>query len=305
MLLNFVVNPVTVYGGEGWNPDSKRLGGTEESVVEWAKEFARRGHDVRVYYDGKEGEWHGAKYLDYSKYRTADREINVKHATFHNTDSFYFTNETDAGKHDLSGYEAVIWPSKWAMDNIKTNAKKIRIVPHGYDPKKIYPEQKIPKTVLYASSPDRGLDNLIKVWPEVVKAHPDAMLIVTYGVDKLDIPNVTCLGEVDEDMMNSLIRTSDIWCHPANGGELYGMVGVKAQVAQCVPVYFPTMALQETVRHGVACNSDFLATGLIGILDDEKRKQYIRNRLAREDYPTWEQSANILEAIMLEYKRNG
>lgn len=295
--LAFLVNEVA----GGWSPKSTRLGGTEESVVEWAKQFKFRGYEVKVFHNGEHGNYDGVEYLDREKYRGGDGiTINLKSPEVDPREpTFYFTNETDIRGKDLTRYSGVIWPSKWAMDNIPVKAKKIRIVPHGYDPKKIYPETKVPKTVLYASSPDRGLDNLLEVWPEVYAEHPDANLILTYGTPA-NGEGIMTMGEVNEDTMNSLIRNSDIWCHPASGGELYCMVGVKAQVAQCVPVYFPIMALQETVRYGIATNKQYLAVALKGILGDEKRKEYIRNRLAMQEYPTWEISANILETVIKE-----
>src|ERR1019366_5284706 len=122
------------------------------------------------------------------------------------------------------------------------------LLPPGDDNSQILPDRKLPRTVLYASSPDRGLSTLLKVWPEVIRSTLNAQLLLTYGA-KANLPNVIPLGEVDDDEMNDIYRTTDIWCHPANGGELYCVTGIKAQASGCVPVVFPTMALAETVRH--------------------------------------------------------
>ena len=40
--------------------------------------------------------------------------------------------------------------------------------------------------LIYASSYDRGLQHLLKIWPEVVKKYPDATLDVFYGWNLFD-----------------------------------------------------------------------------------------------------------------------
>ena len=42
-------------------------------------------------------------------------------------------------------------------------------------------------TLFYGSSPDRGLDMLLYMWPDIKKAYPDAELHVCYGWKFFDI----------------------------------------------------------------------------------------------------------------------
>lgn len=303
MVISFLVNPVV----NGWNPTDTRLGGTEESVVRWAEELVKRGHSVRVYHNRRGNDPYsyellgtGVHYSPRENYEDrADVTINIKSPEVSPKElTFYLTNETDATRLDLSAYKAVIWPSKWANDNIPVNNPQKYILPHGYDSDKIKPGKKINKQVLYASSPDRGLDLLLACWPSVYEAHPDANLIVTYGAPAQDIPGVTFLGEVDEGMMNELYATSDVWAHPCSGGELYGITGIKAQASGCVPVYIPIMALSETVKHGVACDEFNFRDRLIRTLGDEELKANIREQLSKEDFVDWKKSTTILEYII-------
>lgn len=299
MRINFLVNPVV----NGWEPTDTRLGGTEESVVRWAEELAARGHKVQVFRNGHQWlaptEYNGVAYGPREMYRGGGGVcINIKSSEVSPKEpTFYLTNEIDATRLDLSFYKAVIWPSKWAVDNIPVNNKTV-ILPHGYDSDKVKPGKKIAKQVLYASSPDRGLDLLLACWPSVYEAHPDANLIVTYGAPAQDIPGVTFLGEVDEDMMNELYATSDVWAHPCSGGELYGITAIKAQASGCVPVYIPTMALSETVKHGIVCNEFNFRDKLIQTLGDETLKDNIREQLSKEDFVDWKKSTDILENII-------
>ena len=308
MRINFLCNEVF----DGWEPTDKRLGGTEESIVRWAEELERRGHEVVVYYNPRTEE---QEYDENSKLHYIAREayinegayeylgnslcINVKSSEVAPKEpTLYLTNEVDADTKDLSHYEAVIFPSEWALENIPVNNPRKFILAHGYDETKINTSQpKINKQCLYASSPDRGLETLEQIWPSVVNEHPDAQLIVTYG-GKINTPNTTC-GEFTEEEMNNLFNTSDIWIHPCSGGELYGISGIKAQAAGAIPVYFPTMALAETVKGGVACTDarDMYNT-LCELLGNQEAKDVYREELAKIKFPTWKDSTDRLEEII-------
>lgn len=291
MVINFVVNEVA----GGWEPTDARLGGTEEAVVRWAEEFVKQDHEVRVYRNGHGGfhAHNGVHYEDRELYgqHGGDICINVKSSEIPPKEpTIYFTNELNASDLDLSKYDAVVWPSNWAKDNIPVNNKNVYVVPHGYDETRIYPGKKIPKQCLYASSPDRGLDLLLSVWPEVYQVHPDATLIVTYGAEGR-IPGVTFLGSVDEDFMDELYRTSEFWVHPCTGVELFCITGLKAQAAGCWPVIIPAMALQETVHFGDFATEDDYADTLIHALGK-------RHIIPSTYLPTYKTSADELMKII-------
>lgn len=276
MRISFLVNEIA----GGWKPTDTRLGGTEESIVEWAKELTKRGHEVTVYDNDTRSRYAGG----------GDICINVKSSEIPPKEpTLYLTNETNASDLDLSAYLGVVWPSQWAVDNIPVNNKTF-ILPHGYDPEKIYPDKKIPKQCFYASSPDRGLDILLEAWPSVHRVHPDATLLLTYG-GHATFPGIINMDECDEDTMNEIYRTSDIWCHSANGGELYCMTGVKAQAAGCWPVVIPTMALKETVRYGTMSTPENYARDLISALDGHETPPILK-------YPTWKDSTDKLLEII-------
>lgn len=296
----FVVNEVA----GGWEPTDVRLGGTEEAVVKWAKQLSDMGHRVSVFRNGRDKANHIYGYVPYLPrqsywFNNVDVTINVKSSDFTpQGPTIYVTNELNAPNLDLSGYHAVVWPSQWAKDHIWVNNSNVQIIPYGYDASALYLPVKKSKQVLYASSPDRGLYDLLEVWPDVLKAHPDATLKVTYGALGESMKGVEFLGDVDEQSMNRLYRDSDIWCHPCTGVELFCISGLKAQAAACVPVYYPTMALGETVRAGIMTNHEMLTSDLIDILGDEKHKDEIRKELKGEIWPTWESTALVLLGLI-------
>lgn len=296
--VTYICNPVFTYGKIGWSPNDDFLAGTEESVREWAWRTKERGFDVEVYYNGQPAEYKGVHFLPYEAYIPGDIEVNVKHMDFRHHDPknvWYLTNEMDIAQKEkvLSQYAGVILPSKWAMDNLHYHGN-IKIVPHGYDKTLIYPEKKMSKQCLYASSPDRGLYELLDLWPEVVKRDPEAFLIVTYGGIQTTAPNVMFMGHVDEATMSTIYNTSDFWLHTCNGGELFCMAAIKAQVALAIPVYYPVMALTETVRRGVRTTSGDFVNDLVSVMNNKVLQQQIRYHLQTEDYADWSESTRIL-----------
>lgn len=285
MKINFLCNKVF----DGWKPTDTRLGGTEESIVQWCKELEKLGHQTTIYDNDTRDSYAGGD----------DVCINIKSSDIPPKEpTLYLTNETNATELDLSAYQGVIWPSEWAKKHIPVNNPNVYILPHGYDPEQIYPGKKIKKQCLYASSPDRGLERLLEVWPEVNALHPDATLVVTYGAD-VNLPGVINLGEVDEETMNDLYRTSDVWCHPDPTNELFCISGVKAQVSGCIPVITPAWALSETVKWGYFTTPKEYGDTLIKVLS---LSMSARNTLRKESlsyhYVDWRESTERLLKII-------
>lgn len=266
--INFLVNEVF----DGWEPTDTRLGGTERGVVEWAEELVKRGHGVEVHRNPRSSVTdttivNGVLYKPRQHECDADITINIKSPEVSpKGPTLFYTNDVDADKQDLSAYNGVVHISEWALENIPVNNPNRFVVQHGISPD-ITPLPKRSKQCLYASSPDRGLDTLLRVWPKVMRAHPDATLLVTYGADGPVYDGIDYLGEVDEETMHQLFRESEFWVHPANGGELQCITGMKAQAAGCWPIYFPIMALSETVKFGTKSTPETLAKDIISAMD--------------------------------------
>lgn len=302
--INFLVNEVA----GGWEATDTRLGGTEESVVRWAEELVKRGHRVMVFCNLRNDldiphDHNGVGYWDRSEwaYTPGDVCICVKDSSHVPVEpTLYLTNETNADQLDLSKYLGVIWPSKWARDNIKVNNPKTFILPHGYDDTLIYPSEKMTKQCFYASSPDRGLETLLKVWPKVHEIHPDAMLIVTYGAQPQNVPNVMFMGDCDEETMNDIYKTSEFWCHPCSGGELFGITGIKAQASGCIPVVIQTMALSETVQNGFICDDSAEYEQLLidALNTPSEVKEILREEMSAIHYDNWSDSTDKLLKII-------
>lgn len=140
------------------------------------------------------------------------------------------------------------------------------------------------RRVIYSSSPDRGLDILLEIWPRVREQVPDAELVSTYSrwydivaegnpviqaqrahiTELLDQPGVKRLhGGLGQKALAELMMSSLVWVHPSwysvgdmQMWETSCISAMEAQAAGCVVVASNWGALSETVQVGTLIDGD-------------------------------------------------
>jgi len=131
-----------------------------------------------------------------------------------------------------------------------------------------------PHHFIYASSPDRGLINLLRLWPEVLAMYPDATLDIFYGwrgINKLGSgvlgndqwvsrfekvrrdyeglryqKGIKEVGMVSHAQIAREFMRASAWLYPTSFTETFCSNAVKARAAGCVPVTTGLAALNET-----------------------------------------------------------
>lgn len=141
-------------------------------------------------------------------------------------------------------YYAVL--SEWAGNFLSTQGapkEKLVVFPNGVDlnrypaePSKHSPGD--PWEFFYSSSPDRGLADLLTMWPQIREIAPESKLNICYGIDHwaqsqkwshnmqaeaaltvlegLDQPGVAFHGKVGQDRLAEIQYNSDILAYPCN-----------------------------------------------------------------------------------------
>lgn len=160
---------------------------------------------------------------------------------------------------------------------------------HRYFESDALPERE--HRVIYSSSPDRGGDIMLEIWPQVREQVPDAELVLTYSRwfdlvagfyqsahnqlarirELLEQPGVSRIeGGLGQKDLAHLMRTASVWAHPSwytEGKSDDGTPGrefhetscisaMEAQAAGCVVVASNWGALTETVMHGTLVDGD-------------------------------------------------
>lgn len=176
--------------------------------------------------------------------------------------------------------------------------------------------------IVYGSSYDRGLEHLLKMWPDIKKEVPEAELHVFYGWQLFDIaypdnperkawkekmnelmkqPGITHLGRLSHEAVKKEFETAAIWAYPTHFGEISCITAMKAQANGAVPCVIDYAALKETVQFGVKIKGDIYdpetkelyKNGLIALLRDEKYQEDVRAEMipwANEHF-SWESVA--------------
>lgn len=84
--------------------------------------------------------------------------------------------------------------------------------------------------------PRKGLDVLLRAWPQVRVRQPDAELVLI-GPDRTDLPaGVTALGRVGDAEKRRTLASSLVFVAPNLGGESFGIVVAEGMAAGCAVV---------------------------------------------------------------------
>lgn len=197
---------LTGRGAEPWDETSlaKGVGGSETAVIQLTRYWSQRGYKVTVYGDPVEGshiDKHGVEWLPYWMFNPKDTfDIFIGWRS-----TLYFSQPIKARKtfvdfHDMvssmnfdkeivKNIDHFMFKSQFQLEYAKEQYVKDKaiIVPNGFDESTITQSERDSNKVIYASSYDRGLYELLKYgWPIVKKHCPDAVLHVYYGWNIFD-----------------------------------------------------------------------------------------------------------------------
>lgn len=286
---------------EPWHPEiikAKGSGGTESCIVETANRFAADGWRVAVF--GSPGAYRGTT-VDGVEYWDTNKDFDVSEqwtvAVALRSPEFFDADISAETKvlwmHDVTVGDVQVGPwgdrfdrfdlmlgvSKWHAEHLR---KVYNIAPErvGYVNNAIYPErfnvvaERDPFKFVYASSPDRGLDNLLEIWPAIKQNYPEASLDVFYGwsaIDKIiarhpghpllwlkekinelmeavnEDGSIVWHDRVSRDALAEHYAKASIWAYPTAFCETFCITALETQAAGVIPVASQLAALQETV----------------------------------------------------------
>lgn len=286
------------YGCEPWNPQTfgkTGLGGSETAVIEMTKRLVRMGHKVRVYGDCAEleGIFDGVRYVHFDKFKNVECDVLVTSRRPHVVDDEFGVKARAVfcWVHDVSCGAALNHTRALRIDRFLCLSRWHRgffLETH----KNVHPDQVIvtrngidmgrfegtesgrdPHRAVYMSSPDRGLEVAVKIWPEVRKRVADATLHIYYGFHNWEVAarsindrgqldlierlkreveankphGVFYHGRQDQKMLAREFMKSGVWTYPTWFSESSCISAMEAQAAGLKIVTSPIAALNETV----------------------------------------------------------
>lgn len=293
-----VNNRVIIYCGESthpWSPNSVRkgIGGSEEAVIYISKELAKLGWNVDVYcICDAEGNYDGVMWKSLWSY--TDNEKCDVFVAWRNPEFLRIAPKT--GKkymwlHDVKldkdwdpslndKVDKVFFLTNYHRGLLKSLPEdKVFITGNGIIPdqfKQFDDVEKVKNRCVYISSPERGLEFLLKSWTDIKKNVPDATLAIYYGFDVWDICygndekmrkkketmlkaiadmkdlGVTYVGKVGHMELAEALARASYWLYPCIYPEISCISAMKAQASGCYPITSGYAALAETCKYGLA-----------------------------------------------------
>ena len=285
---------------ESWNANTIKesgIGGSETAVAAMAAEFVREGYQVVVCCacEGKEAVIDGVEYISLHKFQHfIDRHyIDVfiisrysyvlkyrvraakKYFWLHDMTAISTADDEKLLTAHVDSLDGVFCLSPWHRDFVtayhQIPIEKIIVTGNGIQTERF---KNIPvKTLnrfIYSSSPDRSLDKVLRLFPDIRKALPNATLHIYYGFDnwaksleRLQHPAQLALkaeidhlltqegvfyhGRVDQQTLANAFLESDIWLYPTKFTETYCITALEAQAAGALCVCTDLAGLSSTV----------------------------------------------------------
>jgi glycosyltransferase involved in cell wall biosynthesis len=297
----FYTNPLP----EVWHPstiETDGAGGSETAVVKIAQRFAADDWRVAVFgTPGKlRGEFEGVEYWDSTEFLP-----NEKFTVFVSSRSaqpFYADLQakfTCLWMHDVNMHEQlfpimhvpnkILGVSNWHAGHLARTysipSTKLGVMPNGIDIEN-YPEAWTDRgpiedpRFIYSSSPDRGLETLVSLWPVIKRMWPGATLDIFYGWNMFDkaiemharagspaehalrqlkdrILNqiqwlgedsgITQRGRINQKELALWQSKADVWFYPTAFMETFCITAIENQAAGVLPLTSNLAGLKEAV----------------------------------------------------------
>jgi glycosyltransferase involved in cell wall biosynthesis len=293
---------------EGWVPwgprahltgsgSSRMVGGSEQAVIHLAPELAALGYEVHVWASPMDrlGYERGVWWHHYAAFvPSEERDLVI---VWRRAEHLHQCVTEAAGRwpvwlwcHDvpdqrqahkynladkvvtLSNYQRSLFKAVSDLPN-----SKLLVLQNGLDAAATAAAasraagERDPHAVFYGSSGDRGLLHLLRMWPSVRDAVPDARLFATYRTDLMrwptnpktwfdiadaierlgaTLPGVTFYPGLPHDEYLSQAARCGVWAYPSNFEEISCIVAMEMQALGLEPVATDLAALMETVFDG-------------------------------------------------------
>jgi len=253
---------------EEWSPKSEStgLGGSEEAVINIARELTKLGWNITVWarVGDDEGTYDGVKYENYEYFDDVKCDVLVfwrqpsyvfeLKTRYNATQRFLWLHDTMPEheilpvKHDLtgifvlSGFHASLYPN--LRDKLIRTTNGINL---SHFEKKV---ERDPYKIVYGSSYDRGLKELLEMWGDIKAYEPRATLNVFYGMKAiqdeqfrdeikhlLNQEGVTDLGRISHEKVAKEFLSAGVWAYPCvTGDTLVDMPRDYTKYPQGVPI---------------------------------------------------------------------
>ena len=210
------------------------------------------------------------------------------------------------------------WHKNIFLEKYPQLKNKISLINNGIEPtyfkniKNNY--NKIKNKFIYSSRPERGLDILLNLWPQILEKLPNASLgIATYGnfpsnpkedelksiMDKFS-SSITFLGKLDANKLYEEMNSSEYWLYPTHWPETSCITALEMLMSEVICIYYPVAGLPYTVdKYGIQVSKGNEIETIVNLTEEDKINLKKNGRLYAESC-SWENRAKLwIETLSL------
>lgn len=269
----------------------KGIGGSETQAILLMREMAKLGYKIKIFNKCKEQHYdsggYDVEYIPYQEFGQYSKTIkynlfiasryldcfDIPFASDLNLAMIHdvFLIQGNRPQHDvhqdkIDKYLCLSNQHKqFVHQHHNIPLEKIVVTSNGLDFTRFEKEvAKDPYKMIYSSSPDRGLEVLLDLFPQVKAQVPETTLDIYYGfenfqnqeyVSKLmerinSTEGITYHGRVGQDVVAEAFQRSSIWAYPTWFEETYCITALEAMVGGSIVLSSDYWGLMDTVKDG-------------------------------------------------------
>ena len=148
---------------------------------------------------------------------------------------------------------------------------KISLINNGIDCQSfsnIVTNKKIKNKFIYSSRPDRGLNILLELWPQILENLPDATLVIsfygTFSSDQLTLKtiidsydSIQYLGKLNGQQLYEEMASSEYWLYPTHWPETSCITALEMLMSGVICLYYPVAGIVDTLgNYGIPLEKD-------------------------------------------------
>lgn len=338
--MRFILHSSSTFERWDWTATERGIGGSETCHIEWARRLAARGHHVisyapvpwssTLFHEGVW--WKPVEEADYSQpgtwlvFRAPELADQFPAERYPDQQRFLICQDVwypTLSKARADRFDAVIALCQehgryliehYSLENVGISSNGI-----SSDRMALLAEvERDPCRIIYASSPDRGLLTLLRIFRRVREQVPAAELHIYYGWNNIDKaiadwraahpgtghhpwekakadiaresaqPGVEWHGRIGQAELWSEYLRSGLWVYPTDFSETSCITCMEAQALGAIPVTRPYWPLAEHIEHGVLLEGNPVADKLVRaryvkeiveLMGDEERQAEIRSAM--------------------------
>lgn len=324
---------------------TKGLGGSETYIVELARYIQAEGtFDVTVFCrTSKLDMFEGVKYRPIDEFHSTVATTKIHTCIISRYSEYLPVAITGHAEniylvlHDLGPTGQIIpmhpklkkifcltdWHVRYFLKDFPQCADRTESFYYGIDNNRFMKKAKKPNSFIYSSFPNRGLLELLKMWPKIKEQFPDATLDVFADINgkwvnevapvemdairvllRRGLPGVNMRGWVSKQELADAWATADIWFYPTNFKETFCLTALEAAASGTLAVTTYLAALEETVAdRGVLIPGDSTSSEwqdkalseLFAVMKDSERKnRLIARNKEWADSMSWKSRAHAM-----------